>query len=66
MSHKSKLVLKTISTDLFELVKSVNTLDYGVPGDTLSRSVINRLFIENQPKIKRGDLTIEFINGRSK
>jgi len=65
MSRKSKLVLKAISTDNFEIAKAVNTLDHGVPGDNLTRTQVDRLFIDEKARLNRGELTIEFINGRN-
>lgn len=64
MTRKSKLVLKTLSTDTFEIVKTVNTLQHGIPGDTLTRIEIEHL-LRNSAEMRRGDFVVEFIKGGS-
>ncbi len=63
MSRKSKLVFKITTHSGFELAKAVNTLDHGVPGEIFCRKDIDRLLIDNQLKIKRGELVVEFLKG---
>lgn len=64
MSRKSKLVLKMISTTgNFEIVKSVNTLEFGVPGDALTRKNVDLILKDSTRKIQRGDLVVEFLKG---
>ena len=64
---KEKLVLKATQTisrvvqDDFVIVKSINTLAFGVPGDELSRDVVDRILIDNARNIREGSLTVEFI-----
>ncbi len=66
MTRKSKLVLKTAYIDEgvqhFEIVKTVNTLQHGVPGDLLTRKEINSI-MKNSTEIRRGDFVVEFIKG---
>lgn len=66
MTRKSKLVLKTgyINEGIqhFEIVKTVNTLQHGIPGDTLTRIEIEHL-LRNSAEIRRGDFVVEFIKG---
>ena len=63
MTRKSKLVLRTThSTDVFEIVKAVNTLRYGVPGDTLTRKEVE-ILLKDSAEMRRGDLVVEFIKG---
>ena len=38
-----KLVFKATSSDTFELVKSANTLEFGVPGDTLDKDAVLKI-----------------------
>ena len=71
---KCKLVLKastmyergkTIDDDVpvqgFTIVKSINTLEYGVPGDQLDRDTVDRILKDNVTRIRQGTLTVEFI-----
>lgn len=66
MTRKSKLVLKTVnisgSTDSFEIVKTVNTLQHGIPGDLLTRKEVDNL-LKNSADMRRGDFVVEFIKG---
>lgn len=57
---KCKLVLQTALCG-FAIVKSVNTLQHGVPGDELSRDQVDRILIDNKSLIINGRLTVEFI-----
>lgn len=60
--RKEKLVLKTASqTGTFIIVKSINTLEFGVPGNIVTRAEVDRIFIDQDRKIKEGSLTVEFI-----
>lgn len=63
MTRKSKLVLKAVGTENFEIAKSVNTLQYGIPGDILSRKVVDRILIDDAVKINHGHLVVEFLKG---
>ncbi len=60
---KEKLVLKTAraTPGSFIIVKAINTLDFGVPGDLLTREVVDRILINNGWRIKDGSLSVEFI-----
>lgn len=65
---KCKLVLKAVEvyegTELvpsFKIAKSVNTLEFGVPGDELSRKVVDRILIDKAAQIQRNLLVVEFI-----
>jgi len=60
MSHKTKLVLKMVR-EKFEIVKTVNTISYGLPGIRLSTSDVTNLIDSNFFKIDTGDLTVEII-----
>lgn len=63
MTRKSKMVLKRIRhNDRFEIVKTVNTLQYGVPGEDLTRKEIDSIMKSNAD-FRRGDFVIEFIKG---
>lgn len=73
MSRKSKLVLESVyvndgstvsSGEFFRIVKTVNTLSHGVPGDKLTRKEVDILMKSRRTDIQRGDLTVEFINGK--
>lgn len=64
MTRKSKLVLKTSSLSgrtAFLIVKTVNTLEHGVPGDTLTRDAVDKILLVYDARIKQGSLTVEFI-----
>jgi hypothetical protein len=64
MSRKKvKLVLKNgNNVDVFIIVKSINTLEFGVPGDIVTRAEVDRILIDQALKIKNGFLTVEFIS----
>lgn len=62
MTRKSKLVLSTVGTEHFEIVKSVNTLQHGIPGDILTRKEID-IIMKSSADLRRGDLVVEFIKG---
>lgn len=75
---KSKLVLKALDVaysetdpdtlvkdDGFEIVKTVNTLKHGIPGDKLTRKEVDKILKVEDPYIRLGTFTVEFINGRS-
>ena len=64
MSRKSKLVLKTLvgTSNNFEIVKTVNTLQHGIPGDRLTKKEIDGI-MKSSVEFRRGDFTIEFIKG---
>lgn len=66
MTRKSKLVLKTLegTSNNFEIVKTVNTLQHGIPGDRLTRTEID-IIMKNSADMRRGDFVIEFIKGSS-
>ena len=57
---KCKLVLKAKSGELFAIAKSVNTLEFGVPGDVLTRKEVDRILIDNKMSIQKNMLTVEF------
>ena len=61
---KKKLVLKVTknSPNIFEISKSVNTVEFGVPHTILIREVVDRILIENRLSIQQGFLTVEFIS----
>ena len=63
MTRKSKLVLSTVGPDHFEIVKSVNTLQHGIPGDILTRKDVNIIMKDSHANLRRGDLVVEFIKG---
>ncbi len=46
----------------FRIVKSVNTVEFGIPGDVLNRAEVDRILIDHGAKITRNTLTVEFIN----
>ena len=72
---KCKLVLK--STTLYErsetiddmdvpekgfvIAKSVNTLEFGVPNDTLTRKQVDRILADHAVRIRQGTLSVEFV-----
>lgn len=58
---KMKLVLRNTlhASASFEIVKAVNTLDYGIPGDKLTRAAVDKILIERP--VVRGMLTVEFL-----
>lgn len=67
---KCKLVLKTLKdttpvggpvVNTFEIVKTTNTMDHGIPGDILTEAEVTSLLKVNQIQISQGRLTIEFI-----
>ena len=60
---KEKLILKTAQATpgSFIIVKAVNTLEFGVPGDLLARDAVDRILIINARNIREGFLTVEFI-----
>ncbi len=57
-----KLVFKTLSDDVFELVKSTNTLEFGVPGDNLDRKAVDKI-ISDHKNVRPGSrtLNVEFV-----
>lgn len=63
--RKEKLVLKK-SNHLpgvsFIIAKSINTLEFGTPGDVLTRAKADRILIDKAHRIKSGELTVEFIS----
>ena len=63
MSRKSKLILTTVGPDHFQIAKSVNTLQYGIPGDIITRKDVNLILKDDARKIQRGDLVVEFLKG---
>ena len=65
MSHKMKLVIKSLANEAFydgdfEIVKTVNTLAHGVPGEKLERKAVDRI-LANQD-VRRGVLTVEVLS----
>ena len=71
MSLKRKLVIRACEitgddnvtlVDGFKIVKSVNTLDFGVPGDSLTRDEVDRILKVYNQQIRTGEITVEFIN----
>jgi len=61
MAVKKKLVLQPSSQlggGQFRIIKSVNTLDFGVPGDILNRAEVDKI-LKSDPVIRRGELTVE-------
>lgn len=60
---KCKLILKAVKgTGNFRLVKSVNTLEFGTPGDILNRRDVDLIMKTHEVRLSRKDLTIEFID----
>lgn len=67
----SKLVLKADKgqtqvggpvVDTYVIVKTVNTLDHGIPGDTLDRTTVDKILkAANSIRPGSGTLTVEFI-----
>ncbi len=67
----SKLVLKAEkgqtqvggpTVDTFVIVKTVNTLDHGIPGDTLDRETVDKILkAANTSRPGKGTLTVEFV-----
>ena len=59
-----KLVFKALNSNVFELVKTTNTLEFGVPGDNLDRKAVDKI-IENHRVIRPGGrkLDVEFLKG---
>lgn len=59
---KMKLVLRNSrhASASFEIVKAVNTLDYGIPGDKLTRKEVDKILVERP--VVRGTLTVEFLD----
>lgn len=65
----SKLVLKasmvtenTVQKEIFVIVKTVNTLEHGMPGDTLNRVAVDKILkAANSSRPGQGKLTMEFI-----
>lgn len=62
---KQKLVFKTeVAPNIemgFKLVKATNTLNFGVPGESLSKEQINRIMIDEKAQIRSGKLVLEFV-----
>lgn len=60
---KEKLILKVAQATpgSFFIVKAVNTLEFGVPGDLLDRKAVDRILITNARNIREGSLTVEFV-----
>ncbi len=63
---KCKLVLKADkniakSASAFTIVKSVNTLEFGIPGDTLSRDEVDLMLRQKAQTMQNGMLTVEFL-----
>lgn len=59
---KCKLVLKTNQdAQNFEIAKSVNTIEFGIPGNTLTEHEVQRLLKDQSTRIQRGLLTVEFV-----
>lgn len=60
MTRKSKLVLKVgVHADIFKIVKTVNTLQYGVPGDSLNRAKVDHIL--KSEAVRRLELTVEIL-----
>lgn len=61
--RKEKLVLKTAAqTGTFSIAKSINTLEFGNPGDVITREKADRILIDKRTSIGNGSLTVEFIS----
>ncbi len=60
--RKEKLVLKKSRVSDFVIAKSINTLEFGMPGDTITRAEADRILIDKAHSIKFGELTVEFIS----
>lgn len=62
MSRKMKLVLRNVSYPKtpFVIVKTVNTLSHGVPGNKLSRLVVDQILTSKD--VAHGTLTVEFLD----
>ena len=58
---KMKLVLRNTRhvSASFEIVKAVNTLDYGIPGDKLTRKEVDEILVKRA--VVCGSLTVEFL-----
>ena len=68
--RKCKLVLKTLKDETpvggpvvntFEIVKTTNTMDHGIPSDVLTKDEVKLLLKINDIKIRQNALTVEFI-----
>ena len=59
--RKEKLVLKRANTG-FIIAKSINTLDFGVPGAAVTKEQADRILISKDSRIRSGELTVEFIS----
>lgn len=66
----SKLVLKALPVNpdnagsdkrLFEVVKAVNTLSHGVPGDHLTRAEVDTILRSAEARGARNQLSVEFV-----
>lgn len=67
---KSKLVLKTNKghskvggpiVDTYIIEKSVNTLEYGIPGDELTREEVDKILRSAGQRGQHNQLTVEFV-----
>ena len=67
---KCKLVLKTQAgvtevggptVDVYVVAKSINTLEFGIPGEELSRESVDKILKNHARDIQTGKLTVEFI-----
>jgi len=47
----------------FVIVESINTLEFGIPGDELLREEIDNILKNNALDIRNGTLTIDIIKG---
>ncbi len=66
MAAKKKLVLQPSShlgSGQFRIIKSVNTLEFGVPGDILSRAEVNKI-LSSDPVARRGELTVDIVKAK--
>ena len=59
--RKEKLVLKK-SNGAFVIAKTINTLEFGTPNTVITIEQANRILIDQQHRIKTGELTVEFIS----
>lgn len=61
--RKEKLVLKkALNVGSFIIAKSINTLEFGIPGSAVTRAEADRILIDCQTSIRDGSLTVEFIS----
>lgn len=45
----------------FRIVKSINTLEFGIPGEELSREAVDKILKKEAQNIRNGKTIVEFI-----